>query len=190
VSAQPHLGPQEQSALLDMARSAVTAASRRMPARTVGFPGDCPPALSEKAGAFVTLEKFGTLRGCIGTLNMDKPLWQAVRDSAWSSAGEDHRFAPVSETELDELTIEISILSPLVEIPSAMEFGPGEHGIVIEKDHRRGVFLPKVAVEMGWEREETLAALCKKAGLPINAWKLPGMRFWIFTAEVFGEDKK
>lgn len=186
----PLLGPEDRATLLELARAAVRASSRRMPPRSVEFSGEGIPALSKKSGAFVTLVKAGTLRGCIGALDAAKPLWQAVRDSAWSSAGEDPRFAPVSEPECDEVTIEISILSPLAEIPSAMDFVPGEHGIVIEKDHRRGVFLPKVAEEMGWGREETLAALCKKARLPVNAWKLPGMRFWIFTAEVFGEDNK
>lgn len=192
MNADPRINPADRSALLSIARAAVDAAARGLPARTVLLPPEAhSPALSDPAGSFVTLTKTGHLRGCIGSLFADKPLWESVRDAAWSSAHEDHRFPPVAEPELKEIEIEVSVLSPLTEIPSADQFIPGEHGIVIEKngpDRRRGVFLPKVATEMRWGRDEMLSALCKKAGLPINAWMIPGMRFWIFTVEAFSEN--
>lgn len=187
------ISPAERADLLDLARRAMKAATRKMPADTVALRVPATTALLEKGGAFVTLRKSGTLRGCIGVMEARKMLWQAVRDSAWSSAREDQRFLPVTEDECDGIGIEISVLSPMSEILSIEEFIPVQHGIVIEKKlpgdpHlRRGVFLPKVAEEMSWGRAETLSALCKKAGLPVNAWQLPGARFWIFTAEVFGE---
>ena len=181
------LGSQEREMLLSLARSTVVSAARRMSRGGGDPPSPLSPGLSEKSGAFVTLQKSGVLRGCIGALVADKPLWEAVRNSAWSAAREDHRFLPVVPEEVDDITIEVSVLSPLSEIPPGQEFTPGRHGIVLKKNGRRGVFLPKVAEEMGWTREQTLSALCKKAGLPVNAWQIPGMRFWIFTVESFSD---
>lgn len=181
------LGSREREILLSLARSTVVSAARKMPGGGSAPPSPLSPSLSEKSGAFVTLQKSGALRGCIGTLVAEKPLWEAVRNSAWSAAREDHRFPPVVPEEVDDITIEVSVLSPLTEIPSVQEFITGRHGIVLEKNGRRGVFLPKVAAETGWTREQTLSALCKKAGLPVNAWQIPGMRFWIFTVESFSD---
>lgn len=175
----------DRQTLLDIARTTVCAAARGSAFGSIETPSSSSSALKTKSAVFVTLTKSGQLRGCIGTLNPDKPLWLAVKDAAWSAAQEDHRFAPVTEEEAEGLKIEISVLSPLSEISAAEQFLPGEHGIVVEKDRRRGVFLPKVAEEMNWTREQMLSALCKKAGLPVNAWQLPGMKFWTFTVESF-----
>jgi len=189
VTAEDRIDPAGRAALLALARASMRAAARRRPPDSVPPPADRSPVLDEKRGAFVTLHLAGRLRGCVGTLKPESPLWEAVRDAAWSSACEDNRFPPVGESECGEIDIEISVLSPMKEIPSWNEFLPGDHGILLAKDSRQAVFLPKVATDMKWGREETLSALCKKAGLPVNAWRLPGARFWIFTAEVFTDKK-
>ncbi len=176
----------DQAALRNLAVHAVRSASAGLSSQP---PDDIPVSSAVLCGlgaAFVTLRKSGNLRGCIGTLRFEQPLWKSVWDSAWSAAREDPRFAPVSADEVAGLDIEISVLSPLREIAAPDQFSPGDHGIVIERAGRRGVFLPKVAEEMGWDRDQTLSALCKKAGLPVNAWQQPDSRFWIFSACSFG----
>lgn len=184
----PRFEPADRAKLLARARTTIERAAGRLPLGGNDISSSLPVIFREKTAVFVTLSKNKSLRGCIGTLKADKPLWTAVQDSAWSAACEDHRFKPVVTDELEEVSIEISVLSPLKEIPSCNDFSPGAVGIVIEKGGHRGVFLPKVALEMNWGREQTLSALCKKSGLPVNAWQLPGMRFWMFTVESFSED--
>ena len=101
----------------------------------------------------------------------------------------DGRFKPVSEDELPDIEIDISVLSPIRKISGAEKFITGKHGIIIRLGGTRAVFLPQVATEQGWNREETLAHLCNKAGLPSYAWKDEEMEFFVFTAEVFHEGK-
>ncbi len=142
--------------------------------------------LKAAAGAFVTLEKGRELRGCIGYIEAIRPLYQSVMENALSACSRDYRFAPLKASELDQIEIEISVLTPKREIASSDEFIPGTHGIILEKDGRRAVFLPQVAVEQGWDREETLRHLAFKAGLARDAWK-NGARFWVFEAELIKE---
>lgn len=149
-------------------------------------PDRIPPASRYKAGAFVTLHKHGRLRGCIGAIEPTQPLWEAIVGNAINAACHDPRFNPVTASELAELDIEISVLTPPREVPRAEDFQVGTHGIIIEKNGRRAVFLPQVAPEQGWDREETLAHLSRKAGLSADDWR-SGMRFWVFEAQVFGE---
>jgi hypothetical protein len=145
--------------------------------------------LKEKRGVFVTLNKNGNLRGCIGHILPREPLFKAVMKNTVSSSTKDMRFMPVSEDELTDLEIDISVLSPIKKISGPEKFIPGKHGIIIRMLGSSAVFLPQVATEQGWDREETLCHLCKKARLPAYAWKDDGMEFFIFTAEVFCEDK-
>jgi AmmeMemoRadiSam system protein A len=146
------------------------------------------PALLEHCGAFVTLRKNNQLRGCIGNIIGNQPLYLTVRDMAVEAAVNDHRFTPVTEEELPEIEIEISVLSPLKQIEDPDEIKMGQHGVLVRKGYRGGVFLPQVATETGWTKEEFLSNLCAhKAGLSPSAWKDPSTEVYIFTAEVFSE---
>ncbi len=145
--------------------------------------------LKEKRGVFVTLNKNGNLRGCIGHIQPREQLFNAVIDNTINSSMNDGRFRPVNEDELSDIEIDISVLSPIRKISGAEKFIIGKHGIIIHLRGMRAVFLPQVATEQGWDREDTLAHLCNKAGLPSYAWKDEEMEFFVFTAEVFHEDK-
>ena len=145
--------------------------------------------LKNKRGVFVTLNKNGNLRGCIGHIQPREQLFDAVIDNTINSSMNDARFKPVSEDELPDIEIDISVLSPIKKISGAEKFITGKHGIIICLGGMRAVFLPQVATEQGWDREETLAQLCNKAGLPSYAWKDDEMEFFVFTAEVFHENK-
>jgi len=144
-------------------------------------------ALREKRGAFVTLHKRGELRGCIGYVETYKSLHQTIREMAEAAAFQDARFPPVTVDELEELDIEISVLSPLRKVADAEEIEVGKHGILIKKGYHQGLLLPQVAVEYGWDRTTFLRQTCRKAGLPPEAWKDPDAEIRIFSAEVFGE---
>jgi AmmeMemoRadiSam system protein A/AmmeMemoRadiSam system protein B len=145
------------------------------------------PVLFQERGAFVTLKKHGELRGCIGHLIGDKPLYLIVQNVAVSAAVADQRFPPVTEEELSDLEIEISVLSPLEQVESVDQIQVGRHGVIIRRGLQQAVYLPQVAPEQGWGREEMLENLCLKAGLSKDAWKKEGTRFYVFTAEVFEE---
>lgn len=145
------------------------------------------PALLQERGAFVTLKKHGELRGCIGHLIGDRPLYLVVQGMAVSAAVGDQRFPPVTGEELSDLEIEISVLSPLEQVESVDQIQVGLHGVIIRRDLNQAVYLPQVAPEQGWDREEMLENLCLKAGLSKDAWKKEGTRFYVFTAEVFEE---
>ena len=145
------------------------------------------PQLLEHRGAFVTLTKQGALRGCIGTFFADKPLYLVVRDMAKAAATEDPRFAPVVAEEIPELDIEISALTPLRTIKDPEEIEVGRHGIYIIQGPYRGVLLPQVATEYGWNKWEFLDQTCWKAGLNPGCWKDPQTTIKVFEAEVFDE---
>lgn len=139
-------------------------------------------------GAFVTLHEHGRLRGCIGYLVGDgHRLCDLVAMLAKESAFEDWRFEPLGREELPQCDIEISVLSVPQAIKTPMEFHPGIDGIILTVFGRRAVFLPQVATEQGWGREEMLDNLSLKAGLPAHAWHDKSARFMTFQAEVFGE---
>lgn len=146
---------------------------------------DTDPALLRPSAAFVTLREEGVLRGCIGSLEPERPLIEMVRDRAISAAVEDPRFPAVSARELPSLEIEISVLSPLRRVASYEEVDISKHGIVVESGGRRGVFLPQVAQETGWDRDTLLSHLCQdKAGLAADAWKR-GATLYVFTVQAF-----
>jgi AmmeMemoRadiSam system protein A len=143
-------------------------------------------ALGRPGAAFVTLRSRERLRGCIGHLEPDRPLAAVVANAAVAAAFEDPRFPPVAAGELDDLTIEISVLGPFVPVPDPLTIEVGRHGLVVRSGWRRGLLLPQVAPEWGWTREEFLAQTCLKAGLPADAWR-KGTEIFCFEAEVFGE---
>lgn len=146
---------------------------------------DPPAQVREPAGAFVTLRRDGRLRGCIGYIAPIKAVWQAVLDNAEAAALRDNRFRPVEPAELDSLDVEVSVLTDPVPIPDWTAFEVGRHGIVLVKGARRAVFLPDVAVDQGWDREQTLAQLARKAGLPADGWR-DGAQFFVFTNHKVG----
>ncbi|MFA5336478.1 MAG: AmmeMemoRadiSam system protein B [Candidatus Omnitrophota bacterium] len=146
------------------------------------------PALTKQEGAFVTIHKNGELRGCIGNIIGQQPLYLTVRDMAIESSTADPRFTPVGPEELKDIKIEISVLSEPRRVRSADEIRMGEHGVIVKSGYRSGVFLPQVATETGWSREEFLSNLCEnKAGLPADAWKDKKTELYVFTAQVFSE---
>jgi len=144
------------------------------------------PLLAEKRGAFVTLTRRGELRGCIGYPLPLKPLADAVVEMAAAAAFEDPRFEPVTAEEMDDIHIEISVLTLPVPAEKPEDVVVGRHGIIVSQGGRKGLLLPQVPVEYGWKRETFLSHGCLKAGLPPDAWK-KGARIEIFEAEVFGE---
>ncbi|MBW2736564.1 MAG: AmmeMemoRadiSam system protein A [Deltaproteobacteria bacterium] len=148
--------------------------------------------LNRAGGAFVSLHRRNPapgqtrLRGCIGIFEADAPLADTVSRMAAAAATQDPRFSPVEAEELAELEIEISVLSPR-QRAQAEEVEVGRHGVYITQGVHRGVLLPQVATEAGWEREEFLAGTCRKAGLPADAWRAATTTIEIFSAQVFGE---
>jgi len=151
------------------------------------------PRLKAKAGAFVTVKKHEELRGCIGRIGYPEaaselsPMYQSVALMAVEAAARDPRFEPVRPDELKDIALEISVLSIARKVGGPEDFEVGKQGIIISKGYSGAVFLPQVAPEQGWNRDETLRHLCAKAGLPADEWKKPGMSFFVFTAQVFDE---
>lgn len=144
------------------------------------------PEFLEKRGAFVTLTEKGELRGCIGFVEPVYPLFQAVIQAAVYAAVKDPRFSPVKPSELNKLKIEISILTRPEPVQVISDIRIGQHGLIIQQNGRSGLLLPQVASEFGWDRETFLKEVCRKAGLPDQAWKKSGSLFK-FEALVFGE---
>ena len=148
------------------------------------------PLLNKPLGAFVTLREAGELRGCIGNMVGSGPLYQTIADMAIEAATGDPRFPKLSLAEISKIEIEISVLSPLQKIKNIDEINIPGHGVIVKQGFRSGVYLPQVAIETGWNKEEFLTSLCAhKAGLPPDAWKSESTEIYIFTAEVFGEKK-
>lgn len=141
------------------------------------------PALLQPFATFVTLLMDGSLRGCIGTLTADRPLFRSIHDHTRMAALEDPRFPAVTPEELSGIDVKLSILSPCFPVQDPESLQLGVHGIILEKDGYRAVFLPEVATEQGWTREQTLRALSRKAGLAPDAWGR-GARLSVFFSEV------
>jgi len=179
----PPFSDRDRANLLRLARQAIEHCTlgRRLPAAEE----PASESLSARCGAFVTLRKAGLLRGCIGHIEASTPLRQTVRECAVAAALRDPRFEPVIPSELDDLHIEISVLSVLTDVrPEEVEVG--YHGLLISRDLHRGLLLPQVATQWHWDREQFLEQTCIKAGLPPDAWR-HGARIQAFTAEVFAE---
>ena len=179
------LSPAERRWLLELARETVEAAVLGRPLPEPAVP---PGPLTERRGAFVTLKRGGALRGCIGHVVGHEPLWRSVRDNAVAAALHDPRFPPVSAGELPELELEISALTPLEIVDDPDSIVVGRDGLMVERGPFRGLLLPQVPVEWGWDRETFLDQTCRKAGLEPGCWRDPATRLYRFRAEVFGED--
>ncbi len=178
------LNDDERRGLLRYARQVIAA-------HLQGDPSPPAPTVREPhrhAGAFVTLHAADDLRGCIGYPGSEKPLDEVIAECAMASATEDPRFPPVRASELPRLSVEISVLTPIEPIQDVSEIQVGQDGLVVEQGLRRGLLLPQVASEHGWDRETFLAHTCMKAGLRSDAWRT-GARVSRFQAEVFGEDE-
>ncbi len=177
------LSSDDRRALLDLARRVLVEAVCH--GRTPVTPA-VHGALAKPCGAFVTLVRRGRLRGCIGQIGAVEALATTVARCTRGAALEDPRFSPIGADEVPDVEIEISVLSPLEPVqPEGIEVG--RHGLTVSLHGRRGVLLPKVAVEYGWTRERFLEETCAKAGLEPGAWKEPAARLMAFTAEVFSE---
>ena len=176
----------QKHTLLKVARDAVEAAVRRLP---VDKPQSDDPELNALCGCFVTLKNGDNLRGCIGQFTSDRPLMELVAQMAKASATGDARFFgnPITQRELARLDIEISVLSPLERTDDPLSLRPGVDGVYIKRGRASGCFLPQVATEAGWTREQFLSYCCShKAGLAADAWKDPETQVYFFTADVFG----
>lgn len=147
------------------------------------------PYFNEKAGVFVTLKKNETLRGCIGVIVPVDILAKNIIVSTRNSALNDHRFLPVRFEEVDELEIEISVLSLLKET-KLEDIKIGKHGIIIEGGDKSAVYLPQVATEIGWTFNQWLDSLCNKANLPTSYWQEKEAKFYTFTAQIINEYSK
>jgi hypothetical protein len=178
------LNAQEQQVLLAIARQAVMKAVKT--GEEYVEPRE-EKVLNQRNGCFVTLKQDGKLRGCIGTFQSELPLFREVARMALASATRDPRFYPMKAADLESFRIEISVLSLLSKIDSTSEIEVGTHGIYLEKGHHRGVLLPQVATEHGWDRTTFLKQTCVKAGLPTNAWEADDTEIYVFSAQVFGE---
>jgi AmmeMemoRadiSam system protein B/AmmeMemoRadiSam system protein A len=179
------LTPREKEKLLALARRSVEAAVHD--GKLAEFDQVETGPLSDPLGAFVTLNKEGQLRGCIGYVVPMKPLQETVRDVAAYAAIRDRRFVPVSEEELSQLEYEVSVLSPLRRMTDMAQIEVGTHGLLIKQRDFEGLLLPQVAAERGWDRVTFLRQTCQKAGLPPDAWKDPESDVFMFSALVFGE---
>ena len=175
------LSPEEKTELLRLARSAINQFIREK--KIINYNTENLNFLAKK-GAFVTLKRKGYLRGCIGFIEPVAPLYQTVIQTSVYAACRDQRFLPVSAEELDDLEIEISVLSPLKKIHDPSLIRVGKHGLVISKGNKRGLLLPQVPVENNWSRETFLKQACLKAGLPPNTWKSEA-DIYIFEAIIF-----
>jgi AmmeMemoRadiSam system protein A len=144
------------------------------------------PYFNEKAGVFVTLKKNGSLRGCIGIIQPTDILARNIITSTRNSALNDHRFPPVRLEEVDELEIEISILS-LPKESKLEDIEIGKHGLIVEGGNLSAVYLPQVATEIGWTFDQWLDSLCDKANLPTSYWKEKEAKFHTFTAQIINE---
>ena len=184
------LSTQDRETLLKLACSAIKA--RLVQGTKVDRSGQGSSLLSESRGCFVTLHKHGQLRGCIGTIEPIRPLLECVEKNAQSAAFDDPRFPPVSADELQEIDIEISVLS----VPQALSFNDGEdlkrklkpnaHGVILSRGIHRSTFLPQVWKQLP-DKEQFLEHLCLKGGMSPKAWQDPKTKVEVYQAEVFGE---
>jgi AmmeMemoRadiSam system protein A len=179
---QPEFSPEERSLLLKLAHEAIASALEN---REISL-NPPTPHLAEPRGAFTTLYAQGILRGCVGYILPTASLYRTVVNTARGAAFEDTRFWPVVAEELPDLKVSLSILSlPQPIQPEQIEIG--RHGLLVSQAGHRGLLLPQVPGEHGWDRMAFLEQTCKKAGLPLNAWE-HGAKIEAFTAEIF-EDR-
>jgi AmmeMemoRadiSam system protein A len=184
------LSAEDQSWLLKLARATLESLAPHgdaVPLENQVIHGEMPPSAVEKRGVFVSLHKAGRLRGCIGYIEPIVPLYQAVIDNAVNAARRDPRFDPLGLDEVGEVDIEISVMTVPRKITDIGEIEVGRHGLIASQGLSRGLLLPQVATEYGWDRETFLNHVCQKAGLRPDAWRDGKVDFEVFSAQVFGE---
>ena len=179
---QPEYSTEERAWLLKLARDAIFS---QLEGHQIS-PYEPALHLCEPRGVFTTIYLKKTLKGCVGYPLSLMPLYRATIETACAAAFDDPRFPPLTVAEAPQLQISLSVLSPLAPI-SAEEVEVGRHGLLISDGERRGLLLPQVPVEHGWDRLTFLEQTCRKAGLPLDAWR-HGAKIEAFTAEVFGEE--
>ena len=164
---------------------------RQVISRELGGPRPEKPDFSSypPCGAFVTIHKAGQLRGCIGYTISRDPLETTLKEAALAAAFRDPRFPSLQKEELDQIDLEISLLTPPVEISSPDELEMGVHGALIRSGYNSGLFLPQVATEQGWETDEFMDHLCLKAGLPSTLWKTGEYSLYRFSAIILSENR-
>ena len=176
---------EEKQEILAFIRATIDSKFKKTDVRALG---KMDGKMAELGSCFVTLHKAdGALRGCIGNIIADEALGENIAHNAINSAFGDPRFPKLAEEELTDVEIEISVLTPARPIAEPEDFIIGEHGIILQCRGRSAVFLPQVAPEQGWGREDTLTNLCYKAGLPFRAWQSEDANLSVFTAIVFSE---
>lgn len=182
-----NLSKQEKEILLKIARNTITnLLQNTLPKEVTDIPKESQ--INKPYGAFVTLTEHGCLRGCMGNFEPDKPLFKVVQQTAICAAFKDPRFPAVNLNELDQIKIDISVLSPRKNIKSYQEIVPGKHGVYVEQGCLGGTYLPQVAPEQNWDREAMMNSLCRdKSGLPVSCWKEGKAKLSTYTALVFGE---
>ena len=185
MSEAPALSDEARADLLRLARGTIEAHYRGHPPPRLA--SDRAESFGEPRGLFVSFHRDGQLRGCIGTLAPTGDLTRVVSEFTLRAAFEDPRFPPLAESELPGCRIEISVLTAPRAIASAEEVEIGRHGLILELGGRRGLLLPQVATEWGFDRERFLSEVARKAGLPPEAWRRPEARIFTFQAEVFSE---
>jgi len=179
---QPEYSGRERRLLCQLAREVIVA---KLENRELA-PFTPSEHLSELRGVFTTLYFERRLRGCVGYPTAFLPLYRAVSETATAAAFEDPRFPPVTLVEVRQLRVSLSVLSALKPL-LAEEVEVGRHGLLLSQGARRGLLLPQVPVEHGWDRVTFLEQTCRKAGLPLDAWRR-GATIEAFTAEIFGDD--
>jgi len=183
----PILSEQEQQTLLRLARETLEGITKDKSFKPDISQFDITPNLKEKSRLFVTLTKNGKLRGCIGHVAAIEPIYAAVIENTISAAFRDSRFPPVKADEVPEIRIEISINTPQRLIKDVNKIEIGKHGLILEKGWNRGLLLPQVPVEWGWDRDEFLKGICRKARLPNGSWEHPDAKLYIYSSQVFHE---
>ena len=180
-----YIPPDSQKKLIHLSRQ--TLENFVLGRKREGEASDDPYLRATDYGAFVSLHKGEELRGCIGTCFPTRPLYQIVTEMTEAAASRDHRVSPISAKEFPEIGIEISVLSPLEVVCDPLSLEIGKHGLHITSGGSRGVLLPQVAIQYGWDMETFLGQTCLKAGLPKNGWQWPETKIMGFTALIIGE---
>ena len=185
------ISPQEEQIILRLSRFTLEkwVREKKYPSENDMKNYEISPALEQKTGVFVSLHKMGELRGCIGDVENTNTILRGVIENTVNAASKDSRFPPITEDELDNVDIEISVMTPLTLVDDIENIEVGKDGLVIERGFHRGLLLPQVAVEWGWDRYEFLENTCQKAGLPIDAYEKKDTKIFRFRAQVFGEKR-
>lgn len=184
TSAPVTLTPEEQRTLGDIARHAIMRGlEQKNPVEGLSEPDSL--TLNQPLGAFVTLNRRGRLRGCIGNMIGQGPLYVTVARMAYAAAFEDYRFPSLEQAEWPEIELDISVLGPMTRCPNPEKIEIGRHGLLLVRGNQSGVFLPQVPVEQHWDRLTYLQHLCGKAGLPPDSWKASDAELYWYEAFVF-----